>query len=411
MKLSDRSKVALAPRHTAWLLPAFFLMACGADEAPSESSIRDYVIEGDLPAGMDFAPLLARLSPGGFAVVGDPATGEVATLMSPTSPTSQEANDEFDVIVGADCPDCTDPTCATSLRTITISLLHHSGAVDLLYSVENDFTMNYSAPSTTPRSWFWGSSEDTLDFTTTGTLPSCGPFVHYFNVVACDPGEDDCSISLYTQDFDALPNSGSPEQEDFLAALPGWNTHSSNGNHSVGTGSSNTGAIYSFGASGSTERALGGVASGGTDTQYWGFCYTNSLDHAVEDLTLQYAGEQWRNSGNENAQSLTVDISVAQSVYDGFFDEAFHEEATGVPTTGWAPIAELTFTGPQTGSAGAIDGNADENRDIISATIPGVVLEPDDFFCIRWVDIDDGGSDHGLAIDELELRGVAVPPV
>ena len=62
--------------------------------------------------------------------------------------------------------------------------------------------------------------------------------------------------AAYTQDFDTLANVGGSN------ALPlGWaldetgTSAANNGSYATGAGSSNAGDVYSFGASGSTERA------------------------------------------------------------------------------------------------------------------------------------------------------------
>ncbi|MGE3467457.1 MAG: hypothetical protein AB7J13_11045, partial [Pyrinomonadaceae bacterium] len=41
------------------------------------------------------------------------------------------------------------------------------------------------------------------------------------------------------------------------------------------TGASNAGAMYSFGSAGVSDRALGGIASGGTGTFFWAFRLVN----------------------------------------------------------------------------------------------------------------------------------------
>jgi len=61
----------------------------------------------------------------------------------------------------------------------------------------------------------------------------------------------------YSQNFDALINAGTS------SALPsGWEFTETGANanttYTAGTGSSNAGDTYSFGETGSTERALGG---------------------------------------------------------------------------------------------------------------------------------------------------------
>src|SRR5215813_6392517 len=81
-----------------------------------------------------------------------------------------------------------------------------------------------------------------------------------------------------TQNFDTLSNSASPSN-----ALPtGWylaelgTGAAADGSYVVGTGSVNTGGAYSFGASGSTDRALGSLGSGTATPTHFGALLTNN---------------------------------------------------------------------------------------------------------------------------------------
>jgi hypothetical protein len=184
MRRSHRSVLESCVRAAAWLVPVLLILACGG-KSPS-SGHAGYVVTGTLPAGSNFDEIVARLSPGGFVVVADPGTGEVATIVAPSSPAGTFANDEFSVENPAECPDCTDPTCGSTTRTIEITLRHDTGTNGATYSVETESTMNYEPAVTTPSSWTAQVGE-TVDFTTFGSLPSCAQFSHYFNVIHPDP--------------------------------------------------------------------------------------------------------------------------------------------------------------------------------------------------------------------------------
>ena len=72
--------------------------------------------------------------------------------------------------------------------------------------------------------------------------------------------------------FSVLPHGGQNDPASLNkpndSTLPGWSLFVSNGNppptYAIDTGSSNGGAFKSLGASGNTDRALGGVGSSGT---------------------------------------------------------------------------------------------------------------------------------------------------
>jgi hypothetical protein len=78
----------------------------------------------------------------------------------------------------------------------------------------------------------------------------------------------------------------------------------------AGAGSSTSGALYSFGASGSAERALGSVASGTPGNFAYGVRFTNDTALTATNITISYTGEQWRNGGNTSAQKLAFSYLV-----------------------------------------------------------------------------------------------------
>jgi len=77
----------------------------------------------------------------------------------------------------------------------------------------------------------------------------------------------------YTQNFNSLANSGTSNPWTNNSTLTGWYATQQNGTLSAyraDNGSSNTGALYSYGSTGETERALGSVSSGTPGTIYYG---------------------------------------------------------------------------------------------------------------------------------------------
>jgi DNA/RNA endonuclease G (NUC1) len=202
-----------------------------------------------------------------------------------------------------------------------------------------------------------------------------------------------------TENFDALASTGTGVTWTDDSTIPGW--WSSRVNYNTGTGSSNTGALYSFGVAGTnpvTDRALGSVASSGTGTIFHAARLTNITGETIGSLDISYVGEQWRNGGNATAHTLTFQYQVA-----------FPGAITGAnaPTTGWTTFSALSFTSPVVGAtAAALDGNAPANRTAISATLAVSVANGQEIW-LRWQDPDDSGSDHGLAIDDVSVTARA----
>ena len=202
--------------------------------------------------------------------------------------------------------------------------------------------------------------------------------------------------STYAQSFDSLANTGTANAWVNDLTLPGWSLFSSTGvaatTYRADAGTSNAGAIYSYGSTGSTERALGSVASG-TFAGNIVLALANNTGSVLNSFTIGYTGEQWRNGGNTAAQSLSVEYGFG---------------ATYVTTT-FTPAGGLGFTSPVVGAtAAAVDGNAAG----AVANLGGVVAANwavGDTLWVRWVDLNDTGNDHGLAIDNLSFSVTAVP--
>jgi len=76
--------------------------------------------------------------------------------------------------------------------------------------------------------------------------------------------------SSYSQNFDSLASSGTGLTWSNDVTLPGWFLFRQPAKgvaitgYAFGTGSVNQGSFYSYGSTGSSERALGGLGSGGS---------------------------------------------------------------------------------------------------------------------------------------------------
>lgn len=218
--------------------------------------------------------------------------------------------------------------------------------------------------------------------------------------------------SPYSQDFDSLIFTGTNQPWTNDSTLAGWSlfNQASGGTpittYSAGNGGSNTGAFYSFGTTDATERALGGTASGGA---YFGspasgavagwiaVAFTNGLSAAIDSFTVSYDGEQWRNGGNTNQQTMVLEYG---------FGATF-----GAVTTWTAPGTGFNFVSPIASStAAALDGNAPANRTAgLGGTVSSLSWDPGDTLWIRWIENNDTGNDHGMGVDNFQLTYTLVP--
>lgn len=215
----------------------------------------------------------------------------------------------------------------------------------------------------------------------------------------------------YSQNFDSLPSTGTNAWSN-NSTLLGWyaGTDVTAGMTSLiaGSGSSTTAGFYTFGVAGEnpvTDRALGFVTSNaftgsaGSGRNSIGLFLQNTSGAALTNIQVSYVGEQWRQNGNTSAQSLTFGYAVNATQTDA-----------GVLAASTTAVAGLTFISPITGSSAvALDGNASANSSLLSATLTGLTLNAGETLLLRWIDLNDSGNDHTLAIDDVVVTGDAVP--
>jgi predicted extracellular nuclease len=204
--------------------------------------------------------------------------------------------------------------------------------------------------------------------------------------------------SPYSQNFDSLSSSNATWTDS--TSLTGWYAAYSSSTLTTitaGTGSSNTGSLYSFGATASSDRALGSTSSNTPGTIFYGARFFNDTGATISSLSVNYIGEQWRNGGNTTPQKL---------------DFAYQIGATSITAGTWTDVNSLDFTSPvATATLTALDGNASTNRVSLSSSFTGFSLAAGQEIWLRWSDINDTGNDHGLAIDNLQVSTSTLPGV
>jgi hypothetical protein len=239
--------------------------------------------------------------------------------------------------------------------------------------------------------------------------------------------------SVYTQDFDSLPNPGSvsvnsanpvtidgityslPNPFDFalapvasgqegglgLPAMAGWFGASSNpgagSRFGASYGDQTTGGVISFGPPNGANRALGLLATSTTGPTAFGAKFINQTTSTFNAISLQFTGELWRQAGNPKTLQFyyLVDPTAAQPF----------------PTTfsGSIPSLNVSFPAVAADAGGvAVDGTLASNQtnlSIINQTIanwpPGAAL------WLTWVMADTTGKAQGLAIDNLSFSASA----
>lgn len=208
---------------------------------------------------------------------------------------------------------------------------------------------------------------------------------------------------IYKQDFDALAASGTGNSWVNNSTIMGWYLFDRFAgaitSYDAGNGSVGTGKFYSFGGASAADRALGGIGSGGA---YFGSpssgsiagwiaaSFVNNTGGTLSGFTANWDGEQWRNGGNTASQTMAFEYG---------FGATFAEVASWT-----APGGSFNWISPVIGDpAAAVDGNDAGHATGVGGTIGSIDWANDQTLWLRWVERNDTGNDHGLAIDDFSF--------
>ncbi|MBU3713795.1 MAG: hypothetical protein FGM46_02470 [Ferruginibacter sp.] len=204
----------------------------------------------------------------------------------------------------------------------------------------------------------------------------------------------------YSQNFDALSNTGTTNPWVDNSTISNWYAQRSGTgtNYAADAGTSNAGNLYSYGSTGSTDRALGSVGSSNAAAGNfaYGVLLQNTSGGTITDIKVTYTLEQWRNSAAAQ-QGDTFYYKISSSPISALNPNS---------NSTWTMVAGLILNSPITGgTAGALDGNLPANRlTATSVSIPGLTLANNDYIMLKWDDRDQLSSDHGLAIDDVNIE-------
>jgi predicted extracellular nuclease len=206
--------------------------------------------------------------------------------------------------------------------------------------------------------------------------------------------------TAYTQNFDTLVATGTGTESANTPA--GWTfaetttTVPANTTYTAGTGSGTAGDTYSFGSSGSTDRAFGSLNSG-TNSPTVGALFTNGTGGTVTSLDVAFTAEQWR-------------LGAVTLPRPDRLVFAWSAGATDLTAGTWTTQPTLDVVGPvSSGTLGALDGNAAANKANVTGTVSGLSIPAGATIGIRWTSFDAGGSDDGLAIDDVSITPHGIP--
>ena len=214
--------------------------------------------------------------------------------------------------------------------------------------------------------------------------------------------------STYSQNFDSLTSGGTWVQD---GSLPGWWLNRSAtltlptivASDGSGTWSAN---LYDLGAAASPDRALGSTPTGGHGEYSHVVIFTNT--HPTNQVRLKqvsFKGEAYRhNSVSANREKITVSYLKADTLaaITGGITPAV---AAGL--TGYTTIPALDYTTPAGADSQvhtpALETTISQTLSIPTVPLP-ITVAPGRFIALRFLNVNDGGSDAYMGIDDLSVQ-------
>ncbi len=200
------------------------------------------------------------------------------------------------------------------------------------------------------------------------------------------------SMTTYAQNFNALPATKDGTWDNGTTSyMEGWYVQRTKQTNSIVISPGNvvSGNLFSFGATGSTERALGAQSSLNAGEFAWGLLLQNNTGGKINFITVSFYGEQWRISNKTAGEHKTTFHYAVSSDKASF-------KLSPKSDDNWTAHPALDFKSPHFYTDGkALDGNAAANRKFLSAVL-AVDIPVGHYLMLRWKDLDELEADHGL---------------
>ena len=212
-----------------------------------------------------------------------------------------------------------------------------------------------------------------------------------------------------TENFNSLTVSNTITPWLQNSTLPNWYAYEMDPYYkpidfSADSGTGTGGRLYSYGRAQRSDRALGSLCSSGNDSIVFAWRLKNTTGLKVDSIKISFTGEQWRRTSGTIANKLLFFYKKSSNFSK--IDSVSIRNLTG---NGFTYFQSLDFLSPQTGSITSfLNGNDAANSKFLSQTIE-VTLADGEEIILLWLDDDEAGNDHGLAIDNISVTFLINP--
>jgi hypothetical protein len=210
----------------------------------------------------------------------------------------------------------------------------------------------------------------------------------------------------HVESFDSLPSASTQEWID-NAPLPNWYLHRSNAAapfpvtlqiNDNQPASPWVAGIYSLGSTGSTDRALGSAPTGTLGEVALILVVENAGTLPLQITQIVWHAEKWRENTTAGIVER-IDFSWQKSLDEFSLISSF--------AGGWNPVDNLSVTVPHSGIAAAVQ-DPGLVFPVSQAPETPMVLEPGEYAALRWLNLNESGSDAYLGIDNVGLSWTTV---
>jgi virulence-associated protein VapD len=205
---------------------------------------------------------------------------------------------------------------------------------------------------------------------------------------------------LYTQDFgttDILTWTNNSSITGWYIGSASWNGHLNIPGASLGSPGLNAGGYSQYECNNDNNQKIGSRASGSVPICDYGVVIRNTTGQVITTVEITYTAYQMSVAQNGNVtNTLAVSYQVTNTLSTTPLTSGTFTNATGLDYA--API-NSAIGGSATSSALACIINDVKS---LCINLPTSIAN-NDYFILRWRDINDANNDHNIAIDDLTI--------